>query len=70
MASSQSLLDACNAALEKVLSGVAVEWYEGGQRIRVVDPEVLLRIRDRLQRDVDDESGASQPFRPIRAHVE
>jgi len=64
MATYATLLDAAKSALEKVLGGVAVEWWEGGHRVKVADPAQMLTIIQRLEVLAAEEAGGSC-IRPI-----
>jgi hypothetical protein len=58
------LLATAKQGLSKILSGVAVEWSEGGHRVRVADPDKMLAIIERLESLAGEEAGGS-PMRPI-----
>lgn len=62
MATYATLLAAAKANLEKVLAGIAVEWSEGGHRVRVSDPVVMLKAIERLEILAAEEAGGS----PVR----
>ena len=58
------LLATAKTGLSRILSGVAVEWSEGGHRVRVADPDKMIAIIERLETLAGEESGGS-PIRPI-----
>lgn len=53
------MLATAKEGLNKILSGVAIEWSEGGHRVKVQDPEKMLAIIERLEGLVRDEEGGS-----------
>lgn len=60
-----ALRDAASAALTRLLTGgAAVEWSEGGHRVKISDPDVLLGIIERLDRAAAEQAGGSV-LRPI-----
>jgi hypothetical protein len=64
MASYAALLDAAKTAYLQILGGVAVEWSEGGHRVRVADPKQMLDIIERLEVLSGEEAGGTC-LRPI-----
>lgn len=64
MATYASLLEAAKTALAQILGGVAVEWWEGGHRVKVADPDVMLKVIQRLETLAAEEEGGSS-MRPI-----
>ena len=65
MASYQTLLDNAKSALNTLLAGgAAVEWSEGGHKVRISDPDKLLDIIERLENLIAEDS-AAPVFRPI-----
>lgn len=57
MATYATLLAAAKENLQKVLAGIAVEWSEGGHRVRVSDPVVMLQAIERLEMLAAEEAG-------------
>lgn len=55
-----ALRDAAEAAYLRLLTGgAAVEWSEGGHRVKIADPDKLLAIIERLDRAAAEQSGGS-----------
>lgn len=59
----QQLLDECNAALLRILSGRAAEFYEQNDRVRLLEIHRLQDLRKDLERQVSQETG--RVFMPI-----
>lgn len=65
MASYATLLDSAKTALDKLLSGGgAVEWSEGGHRVRVTDPDKMIAVIERLE-NLAAQEGGGNAFRPM-----
>jgi len=60
MATYATLLERAKSALDAQLSGGgAVEWSEGGQRVRITDPAQMIALIERLESLAAEEGGGS-----------